>query len=111
LDVRTQIARALAADADVLLVDEPFGVGGDPEREHLQQYLHSIWTQTGKTLVLASRDAAHVVPLATRVIALSPGPGDIIKDVHVDFAQRYEPSGALLSDPDVARFTARLRVA
>jgi len=109
-DVRAQIAQALATDPDVLLLDEPFVAVHPSERKHLQEDLHAIWRETGKTMVLATRNAADVVPLATRVIVLSPGPGEVMTDVHVDFAQR-EPLGALLSDADLARFTARLRVA
>jgi NitT/TauT family transport system ATP-binding protein/taurine transport system ATP-binding protein len=110
-ELRTQIAQALATDPDVLLLDEPFAAVHPSGRERLQEDLHAIWRETGKTMVLATRNAADAVPLATRVIVLSPGPGAIIRDVHVDFAQREQPMEALLADPDLARFTARLRVA
>lgn len=110
-ELRTQIAQALATDPDVLLLDEPFAAVHPSGRERLQQDLHAIWRETGKTMVIATRNAGDVVPLATRVLVLSPGPGAIVRDVHVDFAQREQPLGALLADPDLARFTARLLVA
>lgn len=88
-DVRTQIAQALAAGSEVLLLDEPFDGLSDEDRESLQEDLHAIWQETGKTIVLAARNAADVVPLATRVIELSPAPGEIVTDTHVDFAQRF----------------------
>lgn len=110
-DLRTQIAEALATDADVLLLDEPFAAVHPSGRQQFQEDLHSIWLETGKTIIIATRSAAEVVPLATRVIVLSPAPGEIIMDVHVDFGRRDEPLGVVLADPDLARFTERLRVA
>jgi len=110
-DVRTQIAKALATDPDVLLLDEPFAGVHPSGRQHFQEDLHSIWQETGKTMIIAARSAAELVPLATRVLVLSPGPGEIIMDVHVDFGRRNQPLEAVLADPDLARFTARLRVA
>lgn len=111
VDVRKQIAGALAADPDVLLLDEPFVTVHPSDRQRFQEDLHSIWQETGKTMIIATRSAADSVPLATRVIVLSPGPGEVIRDVHVDFAWRNEPLEALLADPDLARFTGQLRVA
>ena len=108
-DVRTQIAETLATDPDVLLMDEPFAGLSDSEREHLQEELHAIWRQSGATMILATRDAEDAVPVATRVIVLRSGPGEIVRDVHVDFAERDLPS--VLTDPEFAQFTARLRVA
>ncbi len=110
-DVRTQVAQALATDPDLLLIDEPY-VGVHPsERQRFQEDLHAIWRETGKTMILATRNAAQVVPLATRVLVLSPGPGEIVRDVHVDFGRRDQPLEDLLADSDVAEFTAGLRVA
>jgi len=110
-DVRTQVAQALATDPDILLLDEPY-VGVHPsDRQRFQEDLHSIWRETGKTMILATRNAMQVVPLATRVIVLSPGPGEIVRDVHVDFGRRDQPLEDLLADSDLAQFTAGLRVA
>ena len=111
VDVREQIAEALATDPDILLLDEPFVAVHPSNRQRFQEDLHSIWQETGKTMIIATRSAADSVPLATRVIVLSPGPGEVITDVHVDFGWRKEPLEALLADPDLARFTGQLRVA
>lgn len=110
-DVRTQIAEALTSNADVILLDEPFGALTDSEREALQEELHAIWRETGKTMIIATRDVADAVPLATRVVVLSQGPGEVVTDVHVDFGRRDQPMGDLLADPDLVRFTGGLRVA
>lgn len=110
-DLRTQIAQALATDPDVLLLDEPLATVHPSGRQRLQEDLHAIWQETGKTMVLATRNAADVVPLATRVIVLSPGPGEITTDVHVDFGRRDQPLETVLADPYLAEFTAGPRVA
>lgn len=110
-DVRTQVADALATNPDVLLLDEPFDGLDDAERELLHEDLHAIWWNGGMTVVIATADAADAVPLATRVVVLSAGPGEIVTDVHVDFGERREPRGALLADPELQRFTGGLRVA
>mgnify|MGYP001119000548 CR=1 FL=1 len=110
-DVRAQLEEALATDPDVLLLDEPFDGLDDAERELLHEDLHAIWRDSRKTVVIATADAAHAVPLATRVIVLSAGPGEVVTDVHVDFGERRQPRGALLADPELLRFTGGLRVA
>jgi len=111
LDMRAQIAHALASDPDVLLLDEPSTAVHPSDRQRFQEDLHSIWRETGKTMILATRNAAEVVPLATRVVVLSSGPGEIVMDVHVDFGERDQPMDDLLADPDLVRFTGSLRVA
>jgi len=111
VDVGTQIAKALESDPEILLLDEPFAGASAAERERLQEDLHAIWQETGTTMILATRDAAETVALATRVVVLSAGPGEIVTDVHVDFGERDQPLGELLVDPDLVRFTGGLRVA
>ncbi|HJR88871.1 MAG TPA: ATP-binding cassette domain-containing protein [Aeromicrobium sp.] len=108
---RADIARALATRPHLLLLDEPFAGTDSSDRERRQEELRSIWKETGTTIVVATRRAVDAVPLATRVLVLSAGPGEIVRDVHVDFAQRDLPVGVLQADPDLARFTAQLRVA
>ncbi len=111
VDIRTQIAEALASGLDLLLLDEPSIAVHPSDRQRFQEELHSIWRGTGKTMIIASRNAAEVVPLATRVIVLSSAPGEIVTDVHVDFGRRDQPLDDLLADPDLVRFTGSLRVA
>jgi ABC-type nitrate/sulfonate/bicarbonate transport system ATPase subunit len=88
-------------DGDLLLLDEPFAGLTPADRDRLREDLHAIWRETGKTIVIAARDASDVLPIATRVLVLSQGPGEILEDVHVEFAEVAE----------LARFAAHLRVA
>ena len=108
---RVQIARALAADPDVLLLDEPFGALDAFTREHLQEQLRAIWKATGKTVILVTHSVEEAVLLATRVVLLSPRPGRVIADHRIDFTRRDEPAVALRADPDFVTFAARLRAA
>jgi taurine transport system ATP-binding protein len=108
---RVQIARALAADPDVLLLDEPFGALDAFTREHLQEQLREIWKATGKTIVLVTHSVEEAVLLSTRVILLSPRPGRVIADDRLDFAQRSEPAVALRADPAFVSYASRLRAA
>ncbi len=110
-DVWVQLARALVLDPDLLLFDEPFAGLTRDDRDRLQEDLHAIWKETGKTIVIAAREAADVMPLATRVIVLGPGAGEIRQDIHVDFAEHEQPLGVVRADPDLVRFTAHLDVA
>lgn len=106
---RVQIARALVADPDVLLLDEPFGALDAFTRERLQEELRAIWKATGKTIILVTHSVEEAVLLGTRVILLSPRPGEIVSDSHISFSRRDEPAVALRADPDFVRFASRLR--
>lgn len=97
-------------DPDLLVLDEPFAGLSPADRDRLQEDLHAIWRETGKTIVIAAREATDVLPLATRVLVLSQGPGEIVEDVHVGFAELAQP-GVVRADPELARFSAHLRVA
>jgi taurine transport system ATP-binding protein len=108
---RVQIARALAADPDVLLLDEPFGALDAFTRERLQEELRGIWKATGKTVILVTHSVEEAVLLSTRVILLSPRPGRVIADHALDFARRNEPAVALRADPAFVDFASKLRAA
>jgi osmoprotectant transport system ATP-binding protein len=70
---RVGVARALAADPDVLLMDEPFGALDPLTRESLQQELARIHQSSGKTIVLVTHDIAEALRLATRIVLLDHG--------------------------------------
>jgi NitT/TauT family transport system ATP-binding protein/taurine transport system ATP-binding protein len=75
---RCAIARALANDPAIVLMDEPFGALDALTRERLQQELKEIWRQTGKSIVFVTHSVEEAVYLGSRVVVMSPRPGRIV---------------------------------
>ena len=74
---RASIARALAFDADILLMDEPFGALDEIVRDHLNEQLLSLWNRTGKTIAFVTHSIPEAVYLSTKIVVMSPRPGRI----------------------------------
>jgi ABC-type nitrate/sulfonate/bicarbonate transport system ATPase subunit len=88
---RVGLARALATDADVLLMDEPFGAIDAQTRELMQEQLLQLWTNQKKTVVFVTHDLDEAVLLADRVVVLSRGPGRVRDILDVDLPRpRWE---------------------
>ncbi|WP_338516322.1 taurine ABC transporter ATP-binding subunit [Erwinia aphidicola] len=100
---RVGIARALAANPRLLLLDEPFGALDAFTREQMQELLLTLWRDNGKQILLITHDIEEAVFLASELILLSPGPGRIVERLALDFGRRYaagEGCRAIKSDPD-----------
>ncbi|SET76567.1 ABC transporter ATP-binding protein [Paracoccus homiensis] len=76
---RASIARALAFDADILLMDEPFGALDEIVRDRLNEALLTLWRKTGKTIGFVTHSIPEAVYLSTRIVVMSPRPGRITK--------------------------------
>jgi len=74
---RASIARALAFDADILLMDEPFGALDEIVRDHLNEQLLQLWTRTEKTIGFVTHSIPEAVYLSTKIVVMSPRPGRI----------------------------------
>ena len=103
---RVGIARALATDPQLLLLDEPFGALDAFTREQMQELLLSLWRDSGKQVLLITHDIEEAVFLASELILLSPGPGRVLERLSLDFGRRYaagEACRAIKSDPAFIR--------
>jgi NitT/TauT family transport system ATP-binding protein len=94
---RGAIARALAADPQVLLMDEPFGAVDPETRENLQDEVERLWMATGKTILFVTHGLEEGVRLGDRVIVLGARPGRIVADARIDL-----PRPRKASDPAIA---------
>ena len=74
---RASIARALAFDADILLMDEPFGALDEIVRDHLNEQLLHLWDRTNKTICFVTHSIPEAVYLSTKIVVMSPRPGRI----------------------------------
>jgi nitrate ABC transporter ATP-binding subunit len=89
---RVAIARVLANNANILLMDEPFGALDALTREQLQNELLQIWKRTGVTTIFVTHSVEEAVLLADRIVVMSAGPGRIDSDFHINLARPRDVS-------------------
>ena len=96
---RASIARALAFDADILLMDEPFGALDEIVRDKLNEELLRLWDRTGKTIGFVTHSIPEAVYLSTHIVVMSPRPGRI-----TDVIESPLPRARPLDIRDTAEF-------
>jgi len=98
---RASIARALAFDADILLMDEPFGALDEIVRDHLNEQLLQLWRSTQKTIGFVTHSIPEAVYLSTKIVVMSPRPGRI-----TDVIESTLPTDRPLNIRDTPEFLA-----
>ena len=103
---RCQIARMLASEPEIMLLDEPFGALDALTREQMQAELHGIWRESGRTALFITHSVEEAAFLGTRVLVMSERPGRIVLDEAVPApAQR---TAALRTAPEFVAFRERV---
>ncbi|MEQ6204593.1 ABC transporter ATP-binding protein [Sulfitobacter sp. HNIBRBA2951] len=104
---RASIARALAFNADILLMDEPFGALDEIVRDHLNEQLLKLWDRTGKTIAFVTHSIPEAVYLSTKIVVMSPRPGRIT-DVIESTLPRERPLD-IRDSPEFLQIAHRVR--
>lgn len=104
---RASIARALAFDADLLLMDEPFGALDEIVRDHLNEQLLELWARTEKTICFVTHSIPEAVYLSTRIVVMSPRPGRVT-DVIESTLPKERPLD-IRETPEFLAIAARVR--
>lgn len=103
---RTALARALANDPKILLLDEPFGALDNQTRALMQELLLGIWEQDRKTVLFVTHDIDEAIFLANRVVVMSARPGRVKCDIAVDLPHPRQYT--VKTTPEFAAYKARL---
>ena len=88
---RVAIARSLAPEPDLLLLDEPFGALDAQTKRHLQDFLLGVWRRTGATILMVTHDVEEAVYLSSRIYVMAARPGRIAEEVVVPFGDQRGP--------------------
>ena len=105
---RVNVARALAANPDILLLDEPLSALDALTRGNLQDEILQIWEQEKKTVILITNDVDEAIYMADRVIPLNPGPDATFGPEFPIHLQRPRDRTALNHDPEFKRLRAEI---
>jgi ABC-type nitrate/sulfonate/bicarbonate transport system ATPase subunit len=103
---RTAIARALANDPEILLLDEPFGALDNQTRGLMQELLLGIWERDRKTVMFVTHDIEEAIFVASRVVVMTARPGRIKAEVAVDLP--HPRHYTMKTSPEFSALKARL---
>ena len=95
---RVAIARTLACDPSILLLDEPFGALDAQTREVMQDELLRIWLETRKTVLMITHDVSEAVYLSNRICVMSARPGKIVEEFTIDLDRTIPREQLFTSD-------------
>jgi len=104
---RASIARALAVEPDLLLMDEPFGALDEIVRDHLNEQLLQLWAKTNKTVVFVTHSIPEAVFLSTKIVVLCPRPGRIYDVIESDLPR--DRSLDIRESPEFLKIAHRVR--
>jgi ABC-type nitrate/sulfonate/bicarbonate transport system ATPase subunit len=103
---RTAIARALANDPAILLLDEPFGALDNQTRALMQELLLGIWERERKTVLFVTHDIEEAIFLASRILVMTARPGRIKADIAVELP--HPRHYTIKTSPEFSALKARL---
>nr|WP_246518634.1 ABC transporter ATP-binding protein [Ancylobacter lacus] len=107
---RVSLARALVADPEILLMDEPLGALDALTREQMQDLVLEVWRRTGKTILFVTHSLDEALYLGSRIVVLAGPPGRIVFDEPVPFARKALETGSKIKSlPEFSTARERLR--
>lgn len=104
---RASIARALAVEPDLLLMDEPFGALDEIVRDHLNQQILQLWNKTKKTIIFVTHSIPESVYLSSKIVVMSPRPGRIHSIIDCDLPRERDLS--IRESPEFLEIARRVR--